>query len=71
MNPLTQQQKAVLKYLTSFIRKNGYPPTRQEIADEMGFASANGAQAHLKALARKGRIALTLGVFRGIKVRGR
>ena len=69
MISLTKPQKAVLKHLSSFIKKNGYPPTRQEIADEMGFASANGAQEHLKALARKGRIALSPGVSRGIKVR--
>lgn len=44
------------------------PPTRAEIAAFMGFRSANAAEDHLKALARKGAISLTPGTSRGIRL---
>lgn len=44
------------------------PPTRAEIAAHMGFRSANAAEDHLKALARKGAISLTPGMSRGIRL---
>ncbi len=68
MDSLTKQQQRVLSFLESFIARNGYPPSRKQIADKMGFASQNAAQGHLKALARKGRIELTPGVSRGLKL---
>lgn len=70
MDTLTKPQRTVFSYLEAFIKKNGYPPTRRQIADKMGFASANAAQEHLDALARKGRIELTPGISRGIKIKG-
>ena len=49
---------------------NGYPPTRAEIAQELGFKSPNAAEEHLKALARKGAIEMTPGASRGIRIPG-
>ena len=46
------------------------PPTRQEIADALGFRSANAAEEHLRALARKGVIELLPGSSRGIRIAG-
>jgi repressor LexA len=46
------------------------PPTRQEIAAELGFRSANAAEEHLRALARKGVIELLPGSSRGIRIAG-
>lgn len=68
MDTLTKPQQRVLTYLEAFIIKNGYPPTRKQIAKKMGYASENAAQDHLKALVRKGRIELTQGISRGIKI---
>lgn len=70
MDTLTKPQQRILSFLQSFIAKNGYPPSRKDIAKKMGFASENAAQDHLKALVRKGRIELTPGISRGIKVKG-
>jgi len=42
------------------------PPTRKEIADAFGFASANAAECHLRALAAKGFIELSPATSRGI-----
>lgn len=68
MIEVTARQAEVFAFLQSFIEKNGYPPTRQQVADHFAFASANGADQHLRALERHGAIHLDAGVARGIKV---
>lgn len=65
---LTDAQANVLTYLRDYLARNGYPPTRREIAGHCGFASQNAAQGHLEALARKGAIGVVPGVARGIRV---
>mgnify|MGYP000073560595 CR=1 FL=1 len=66
---LTPRQGQLLEFLQRFIEHNGAPPTRAEIAAEMGFRSPNAAEEHLKALARKGAIELVPGTSRGIRLR--
>ena len=68
MNKLTQRQSEVLAFVKSHIEETGYPPTRADIAKELGFKSANAAEEHLKALARKGAIEMIPGTSRGIKL---
>jgi repressor LexA len=50
------------------IRATGYPPTRAEIAKELGFRSPNAAEEHLRALAKKGVIEMIKGTSRGIRL---
>ena len=45
------------------------PPTRAEIAAELGFKSANAAEEHLRALQRKGVLDLLPGAARGIQLK--
>lgn len=66
---LTPRQARVLEYITAAMARHGRPPTRAEIAAALGFRSANAAEAHLKALARKGAIELVPGTSRGIRLR--
>jgi repressor LexA len=66
---LTDRQQQVLDLVTSAIERTGAPPTRAEIAAELGFRSANAAEEHLQALARKGAIELIGGTSRGIRLR--
>jgi len=68
MIKLTQRQSEVLDCIRHYIETTGYPPTRADIAQELGFRSANAAEEHLKALARKGAIEMTPGTSRGIRV---
>ncbi|MEX1033320.1 MAG: transcriptional repressor LexA [Cellvibrionaceae bacterium] len=68
MNKLTDRQEEVLRLIRDYIRDTGYPPTRAEIADELGFRSANAAEEHLRALARKGAIEMVPGASRGIRI---
>jgi repressor LexA len=65
---LTDRQQQVLDLVQSTIERTGSPPTRAEIAAELGFRSANAAEEHLQALARKGVIELVSGTSRGIRL---
>lgn len=69
MEALTSRQQQILEFIQRYSDKAGMPPTRAEIASFMGFRSANAAEDHLKALARKGAISLTPGMSRGIRLR--
>lgn len=66
---LTARQQEVLELIQTSITATGAPPTRAEIAQALGFKSANAAEEHLKALARKGSIELVSGTSRGIRLR--
>ncbi|MDN3639567.1 transcriptional repressor LexA [Simiduia curdlanivorans] len=68
MIKLTARQQEVLELVKRAIDETGYPPTRAEIAQELGFKSANAAEEHLKALARKGAIEMVAGASRGIRL---
>ena len=65
---LTARQQQILDLIQSAIARTGAPPTRAEIATELGFKSANAAEEHLQALARKGVIELVSGTSRGIRL---
>jgi repressor LexA len=66
---LTTRQRQVLDLVREIIEESGMPPTRAEIATALGFRSANAAEEHLRALARKGAIELVPGASRGIRLR--
>lgn len=68
MEKLTERQARVLDLIKDYIAETGYPPTRADIARELGFRSANAAEEHLKALARKGAIEMIAGASRGIRL---
>jgi len=68
MRPLTNRQTQILELIKVFIKDTGMPPTRAEIAQTLGFKSANAAEEHLKALAKKGVIKMKPGASRGIQL---
>lgn len=69
MLKLTARQEQILQLIREAINNTGFPPTRAEIAAELGFRSANAAEEHLQALARKGAIEIAPGTSRGIRLR--
>jgi repressor LexA len=69
MQQLTPRQAQVLEMIQDFIDESGMPPTRAEIARELGFKSANAAEEHLRALQRKGVLDLLPGASRGIQLK--
>ncbi|MGJ8687459.1 MAG: transcriptional repressor LexA [Spongiibacteraceae bacterium] len=68
MEKLTARQSEVLQLIKDHIGDTGYPPTRADIARQLGFKSPNAAEEHLKALARKGAIEIIAGASRGIRL---
>lgn len=68
MKPLTPRQAEILELIRQNIAETGMPPTRAEIAKRLGFRSANAAEEHLKALAKKGHIEMMPGTSRGIRL---
>lgn len=69
METLTKRQSEILGLIRRRLADSGRPPTRAEIAQELGFRSPNAAEEHLQALARKGVIELVPGASRGIRLR--
>ncbi|AEC16794.1 LexA family transcriptional regulator [Gallibacterium anatis] len=67
---LTARQQQVFDFVKQHLEQTGMPPTRAEIAKQLGFRSANAAEEHLKALARKGVIEIVSGTSRGIRLIG-
>jgi len=67
-NSLTPRQQEILDFIRNSLDERGAPPTRLEICQAFGFASPNAAEAHLRALARKGAITMEAGSARGIRL---
>ena len=68
MKDITPQQNKVLDCIKIYINKTGFPPTRADICNELGFKSPNSAETHLRALEKKGFISIESGTSRGISV---
>ncbi len=66
---LTPRQKQILELIQDIIDETGMPPTRAEIAGQLGFKSPNAAEDHLRALQRKGVLELVPGTSRGIRLK--
>ena len=69
MRALTPRQKQILEVIQDFMDETGMPPTRAEIARQLGFKSANAAEEHLRALQKKGVLELLPGASRGIQLK--
>jgi repressor LexA len=69
MEELTARQSEILRLVRELTEVSGYPPTRAEIAERMGFRSVNAAEQHLRALEKKGAIDIEAGASRGIRMR--
>src|SRR5688572_19051380 len=68
MDELTDRQGEILRLIKELTEVSGFPPTRAEIAERMGFKSVNAAEQHLRALEKKGAIEISAGSSRGIRV---
>lgn len=55
MTPMTEKQQDVYNFIVGYIRKNCYPPTREEIGNHFGMG-ASGAQYFVKVIQGKGHI---------------
>jgi repressor LexA len=62
----TSRQREILNFISEFIEKHKFPPTRSELSKHFGFRSPNAAETHLRALEKKAAIGIERGVSRGI-----
>jgi repressor LexA len=69
--PLTDRQSEILKLVRELTESSGFPPTRAEIAEKMGYRSVNAAEQHLRALEKKGALDILQGASRGLRVKDR
>lgn len=65
---MTEAQRKVAQCVVELSAINDRPPTRQEIADQMGFKSLNTVQGHLALLQKKGYVKLYPHSARGVVV---
>ena len=68
LSPLTHRQAEILDFIRIFLRDEGMPPTRAEIAEAFGFKSPNAVQCHLDAMLKKHAIRILPGKSRGIQI---
>ena len=66
MKDLTERQQEILNLIKSYLKTQGFPPTRADIAKILGFKSPNAAEQHLRAIEKKGFISILSGASRGI-----
>ena len=66
MKNLTKRQEEILNLIKSHILELGFPPTRADISNKLGFKSPNAAEQHLRAIEKKGFIKILSGASRGI-----
>jgi hypothetical protein len=66
---LTARQQQIFDLVRQAIERTGAPPRAPKIAAQLGFKSANAAEEHLQALARKGMLELVGGTSRGIRLK--
>ena len=64
----TKRQQEVLDCIRAHVRNRGFPPSREEIAKALGVRATQSVDVHLNALVRKGWIAISPKVSRGIRL---
>jgi len=67
---LTRNQRKVLDFLKSYIKKKGFPPTLREIASHFGLRGPRAPQKTLAILERKGYLRKVPGGSRAIEIQG-
>lgn len=58
MTTMTTTRQQILNFLRTYITEHGWSPTYNEICDEVGLASANGARKHVVSLAQAGYLTM-------------
>ena len=66
--PLTDKQKAILKFIYESVHFSNLPPTLREIGSHFGYSSTGTTRDHLRALAKKGYIRIAANKSRAIEL---
>lgn len=68
MSPLTKRQQEIFEYISSYIDKNNYSPTYEEIKDNFGLSALSTVHEHITELVNKGYLSRDKKSPRGIAV---
>jgi len=68
MSPLTKRQQEIFEYISSYIDKNNYSPTYEEIKDNFGLSALSTVHEHITELVNKGYLLRDEKSPRGIAV---
>jgi repressor LexA len=69
MNDARQEkERQVLRFIDESVKMRGYPPSRREIAEHVGWSSPGHVNEVLRVLAARGLIRLDPNIPRGIQV---
>lgn len=68
MSPLTKRQQEIFEYISSYIDKNNYSPTYDEIKDNFGLSALSTVHEHITELVNKGYLLRDKKSPRGIAV---
>lgn len=68
MEKLTDRQREALDHIRRYTRRHGFPPSRAELAVQMGLTHAASVDTHLAALQKKGWIEIRPNTRRGIRL---
>lgn len=66
--PLSKRQQDVKEFISDYVMKSGFPPTRAEIARGLGIGAVASVDAHLHAMVHKGHLTIKHGTPRGIRI---
>lgn len=62
-----RQREKILAFIAEFIDENGYSPSMQEVGNAIG-SHKNGARHHLLKLQKEGKVTMTEGSYRSIRL---
>ena len=65
---MTPKQKRMLDFINEYLRRNGYPPSQQEIARHFGFRSLGTVQNYLNRLEKEGVLKRDWNARRGLRL---
>ena len=68
METLSERHQEILGWIKKYQRDNGFPPTRLELAQGVGFREASSIAPHLATMAKAGWIQMQPNTKRGIRV---
>jgi repressor LexA len=68
VDEITDRQRQVLDYISSFIGRRSFPPTIREIQSHFGLKSTKGVKDHIDRLVEKGYLRRTDGAARALEV---
>lgn len=63
-----ERRRAIMRFIKDYLRKNGFAPSIEEIAEAVELSSKTAVRHHLEILVDEGAIQMTPGKYRSLRV---